>query len=219
MPTVTDLKRPRGHKDRFNLFVDKKFATTIPDYLADRHRLKKGVQISEEVLTEIMQEAEKFLAEESAYRSLSLRPHSQKELRLKLKNKGFSPEAIRAAMTKCRKSGYLDDRRFAEAWTRSRLVSRPRGIRLLIAELRFKGVEQNIAEEAVAEALAETSEADLALQLLEKNRRKLLHEKRVDLKLKIAKFLAYRGFDFGTIRTASQKFMESLTEEEAAEYE
>ena len=214
MPYITDLKKIKFHKDRYNLFVEKEFLCMIPDYLVNEYQLKKGVDVPRDILDTIFYESEKFRAHESAYRYLTIRPHSKFEIIVKLRKKGFDNKIIGAVIEKCLKEGYLDDAKFAEAWIRHRLSSKPRGRRMLQAELYKKGIEREIAEEVLSRMLAETSEEDLALQLLEKNRSRFLAQNSVDLKLKIRNFLSYRGFGYQSARTAADKFIESLENED-----
>ncbi len=214
MPIITALKRVKYHKDRFNLFIEKKFLCTVPDYMVEKLQLKEGVDVPPKIIEEIEQESNSFRASETAYRLLTMRPHSQLELRMKMKKKGFSNEVINPIIKKCLDNGYLDDRDFAEAHVKSRLLSKPRGRRMLMSELLSKGVDRDIAAEVISEAMAETSEEELALQLLQKNRNRFLKQKSVDLKLKIRNFLGYRGFGYDAIRKATDEFIKTIDNEE-----
>jgi regulatory protein len=214
MPVITALKRVKYHKDRFNLFVEKKFLCTVPDYLVEKLKLKEGVDIPAKIVEEIEQESNSFRASETAYRLLTMRPHSQLELRMKMKKKGFSNEVINPIIKKCMENGYLDDREFAEAYVKSRLLTKPRGSRMLMSELMSKGVDREIADEVISEAMRETSEEELALNLLQKNRNRFLKQKSVDLKLKIRNFLGYRGFGYEAIRKATDEFIKTIDDEE-----
>lgn len=214
MPYITALKRVKYHRDRFNLFVDKKFLCTVPDYLVEKLKLKEGVNIPENVLEQIQAESDKFRASESAYRLLSIRPHSAVELRLKLRQRNFPDEIIQPIIKKFKKEGYLNDRDFAKAYIKSRLASKPRGRRMLLSELLQKGVKRELADEVLDNALKETSEEELALKLLQKNRNRLLKEKSVDLKMKIRNFLSYRGFGYEAIRWSIDEFLKTIDNED-----
>jgi len=214
MPYITSLKRVKYHRDRFNLFVDKKFLCTVPDYLVEKLKLKEGVDVPDDILEEIQAESDKFRASESAYRLLSMRPHSAVELRFKLRKRGFADEIIEPIIKKFKKEGYLNDRNFAEVYVKSRLSSKPRGRRMLLSELLQKGVRRELANEVLDSALGVTSEEELALKLLQKNRNRLLKEKSVDLKLKIRNYLGYRGFGYEAIRQAADEFLKTIDSED-----
>jgi regulatory protein len=214
MPYITSLKRVKYHRDRFNLFVEKKFLCTVPDYLVEKLKLREGVNVPDDVLEKIQAESDKFRAMESAYRLLSMRPHSKLELRLKLRRRNFPDEIIQSIIRKFKKEGYLNDRDFAEAYVKSRLAAKPRGKRMLLSELLQKGVKRELAAEVLDQVLRETSEEELALKLLQKNRNRLLKEKSVDLKLKIRNYLGYRGFGYEAIRQATDEFLKTLDSED-----
>ena len=50
---------------------------------------------------------------DSAFRILTRRDHTRKELRVKLRQKGFDRAAIERALARCRELGYLDDAKTA----------------------------------------------------------------------------------------------------------
>jgi regulatory protein len=79
---------------------------------------------------------------------LARRAHSRSELNLKLRRRGYAPEAVDTAMTRLVELGYLDDRSFAQGVVRRR--GAVRGPLALSAELAAKGVDRAEAEAAVA---------------------------------------------------------------------
>ena len=82
-----------------------------------------------------------------AARLLGLRPHSELELRQKLRRRGCSPKAIDEAMSRARGLGYLDDAAFANALVARR--SRTRGPAIVAAELATKGIDREVAQDAL----------------------------------------------------------------------
>lgn len=214
MPYLSALKPVKYHTDRYNLFIDKKFFATIPAWIVERYQLKHGLDIPASALDEIKAESERFRCEETAYRLLTNRPHSTLELKQKLFQRKFPSALIEEVIEKCREKEYLDDCEFAKAYVKSRISSKPRGRRLLLAELSKKGVSRDLADEVVENALAETDESELALKLLYKKSSRFDPQKAVDLTDKIYNFLSYRGFNYDTIRTALNRFVSECEEEE-----
>ncbi|HEY5673647.1 MAG TPA: regulatory protein RecX [Malonomonas sp.] len=91
----------------------------------------------------------------AALRLLTGRDRSEAELRDKLKQFGFSAEAIATAIEKCREYNYLDDRRYALERSRAMLRSgRGVGIKILL-ELRRRGIDEATATAALETAAAE----------------------------------------------------------------
>ena len=76
----------------------------------------------------------------AAFRYLSFRARSEKELRDNLLEKEFSIEEIDAAVTRLKELNYINDRQFASDFVSSRSRNKPKGKKLLIMELKKKGI-------------------------------------------------------------------------------
>lgn len=95
-----------------------------------------------------MEEAGKALL--YAERALARRDHSVAELERKLRGKGVSEGVIAEVIARLGRSGYLDDRRFAERWAESAVRNgRGYGPRLRL-ELARRGVSREIVAEVLA---------------------------------------------------------------------
>lgn len=88
---------------------------------------------------------------EAALRFLEARQRSVAEVRRRLTTAGYRTELIDAAVARLGDLGILDDEAFTAAWVDSRDRARPRGERALRQELRLKGVEQALIDEAMSE--------------------------------------------------------------------
>ena len=81
-----------------------------------------------------------------------MREHTEKELRKKLSDKGYQKAEIDDAVGKLIAEGSLSEKRFAEAYIRSRLRKSPEGKEMLRLRLREKGTPADISAEALNEA-------------------------------------------------------------------
>ena len=101
-------------------------------------------------------------------------------------------------MAQLRRLGLLDDAAFAQYWLEQRRQFRPRGTRLLRAELRQRGVASDLATQATA-----TVEPDLvaedAYRAARKRALQLAHLDRQLFRTRIGQFLARRGFDWDVV--------------------
>jgi regulatory protein len=103
-------------------------------------------------------------------------------------------EAILSVCAELRRTGWLDDARFARVWIEDRLTQRPCGARRLQAELRARGVARPIAEEAVAALLPRTVEDDLATRQAVGQWRRLRRYPPAVARRRLAAWLQRRGF-------------------------
>ena len=86
---------------------------------------------------------------DKAVRLLASRSHFRTELATKLARRGYPEDEIAAALDRLAAEGYLDDRRTAAEFTAARVQGGGEGRRRLRAELARRGVDAEVAEEAV----------------------------------------------------------------------
>ena len=139
-------------------------------------------------------------AKQKAYRLLSMRPHSEKELEKKLREKCFPAVVIKEALEKLHDLKYLNDASFAIGWARNLAVNKLWGDRKIFVNLREKGVEAELISAAVEEARREISEEEaIAFLIKKKASRKKLDILDLKEKKRIFQSLMGRGFPPGLI--------------------
>ncbi|MBU0651937.1 MAG: RecX family transcriptional regulator [Proteobacteria bacterium] len=149
-------------------------------------------------------------AEGKAFRLLTLRAHSKKELRAKLREGGFPAPVIEQVVRRCRELGYLNDEAFARQRARVLAVSRLAGDRRIALDLRERGIDAGLSARVIAEVRGELGEEEAAKRLLRKKIRgrpvAALTERE---KAGLARSLMGKGFPTGLILRILKK-----TEEE-----
>jgi len=143
-----------------------------------------------------------------ALRFLAQRPRSEQEVRRRLRRAGVAEAAEEAVISQLRQHALVDDAAFAEYWVEQRQTFRPRGARLLRAELRQHGIDARAAE-----AAAETTEAsasDNAYRAAQKRARQLGAADERAFKARLGQFLGRRGFDWDTISVAVDRLWEEI---------
>ncbi len=138
---------------------------------------------------------------EKALSLLEQRPHSRRELTLKLIRRDYPPHLVEALLDDFERAGLLDDLAFARLYVAMKLDStRPVGRHRLQMELDKRGLCREIAARAIAEQLDgdagdESRELDLATAA---GRRKLQGIRgpldRQKKRERVYRFLAGRGF-------------------------
>ncbi len=190
--TITALEPQARDPDRTNLYLEGRFAFGLSNKVVVDAGLKRGDVLDEAQVAALLQREAAQQALQQAFSYLSYRPRSEQELRRYLSQKGHAPETIDATMARLREYHYLDDEVFAISWVENRQRFRPRGARLLRAELRQKGVEPEVVEQAISDAGGE--ERSLAMEAAAK---KLPTVKAADYQefgRKLGGFLLRRGF-------------------------
>lgn len=139
-------------------------------------------------------------AKQKAYRLLSLRPHSEKELEKKLREKGFPAVVIKETLEKLHDLKYLNDASFAVSWARNLAVNKLWGNKKIAASLREKGLTADLIDSSIEQARQELPEEE-AIEILirKKAAKKKLSASDVKEKRKIFQTLMGRGFPPGLI--------------------
>ena len=145
---------------------------------------------------------------------LTRRPHSEKEVRdnlfkpyfrLKLpeEQKKEIQEKIRIVLDNLKRQRYVNDVEFAQWWIEQRSRFKPKGWRVIEMELKQKGIEKEIIQEARKTDITTSlpGEKEQALQIIAKRMKKYEGLTRNELYQKLGGFLARRGFDLDIIRS------------------
>jgi len=141
----------------------------------------------------------RFLA--ISLRLLSIRPRSVQEILARLKKYSHDQYLINQIIDKLKSDKFLDDAKFAEWLIESRSRTRPRGKRLLIQELKSKGIELSTFNSQ----LSTVDEADLAFQALQKKSKSWANLPSKSYQLKAKSYLYSRGFSWDAIEKAIKK--------------
>jgi regulatory protein len=205
---ITDIQVQKKHPSRRSIFLDGRFFCGVSDEVAVKFHLKRGMEIDDDELKELLCEEELSKAKNYVYRILARRMYTRKEIRDKLVERGYMNEVIQDVIATLERYGYLDDRIYAEEWIHSRIRLKPKGKTALRQELARKGIEKSIIEGALNQAFDESKEADMVLNLARQKVRSYSGDDPSTARRKLQGFLLRRGFDFETVRDAIKQVME-----------
>lgn len=147
-----------------------------------------------------------------AYFFLKFRPRTEKEIRdylyKKIAKTHYSRDDVDKVIKKLKEQDLINDEKFIELFINDRLALKPKGKKLLIKELRQKGVVDYLIETYFIKN--KINEEELALKILSQrwSRLKNLEEKKRFEKA--TRFLLSRGFDYET----TKKTIAHLTKKE-----
>lgn len=196
MAEITRIKAQKNKK-RVNIYLDGKFAFGLDADNFLRAGLKVGQKLTQKQVDDLVfkNEFQKLL--NRAFRLISRRPRSEKEVRDYLRRKKSLPKLIEAVVKKLKKLGQIDDKAFVLWWVEQRSTFRPRGKFGLTMELRQKGVDKEIIKRAVDEKV---NELPLAKKIAQKKFKVYKNLPREERYQKMSAFLARRGFSWETIK-------------------
>jgi regulatory protein len=90
-------------------------------------------------------------ARDVCLRLLTVRARTRAELEGQLAKRGYPDDISTQVLDRLTQVGLIDDEDFAEQWVRSRRVNAGKGKRALAAELRTKGVDNEVITAALAD--------------------------------------------------------------------
>ncbi len=190
---VTALRLQQRNKTRVNIYLDGKFAFVLAKIVAAR--LAVGQELDAAAVARLRGLDDVEQAYERALKFLGPRPRSESEVRRRLKEHDIAPAAADEVVARLKQAGLVDDQAFASYWVENRVTFRPRSKRVLRAELKQKGV----SDEVLRAALDNTNDADAAYVLAQARARRLRGLEYPEFRRKLGEYLARRGFDFDLI--------------------
>ena len=107
-------------------------------------------------------------AKQRAFRLLAMRARSEKELRAKLREKGFDESVVEEVAVRLRELNCLDDESFARQWARNLALNKLFGNRRIEAGLMEKGIPQPLIRQVLTEVREELTEREAVILLIRK---------------------------------------------------
>lgn len=183
------------NKERLNIYLDDDFAFGIKQELLLEYDLRVGQELDDSIIERIKASDELKKCLDKAYRYLSYRPRSEKEVRDKLLEK-YPSATVTEAMAKLKKLNYVNDQQFVNFWLEAR--GNTRGPALLKSELLKKGVAKEIVDDNFNSTNKDKLLED-ATTLIE-SKRKYRGLTKAELYKKVGPFLSRRGYSYDTVK-------------------
>lgn len=197
---LTEIKQTK--KGRYALFFDDQFYFSVDEEVLVRHHLKVGTAFSDLDIENFKKESDYNKAKEKAFRLLSIRDHSEKELYDKL-IKDYDEHTSAAIVSKFCELGLLDDDEFARIYF-EQLINKGKSLK----EVRFKLLQKGISRERIDELISSSSvnEEERVRELIEtKYSSKLSRE---NGEKTVYDSLVRRGFSPSVIRSVLEEVYE-----------
>jgi regulatory protein len=197
VPTITSLKQQK-RKNRVNVYLDGKFGFGIDLESLVIFDLKVGRRMSQKNIDEVIRKAELQKTYDKLLRFATIRPRSEKEINDWLKRKKIHESMYENLFIRLKRLELIDDEKFARWWIDQRNSFRPRSKRVLVQELRLKGIDKDVIENALSEY--EINEDVIAKRLYKKNMYKWERLPEFERKQKASSYLARKGFGWDVIK-------------------
>lgn len=181
------------------VFLDNDFSFCLTAAILVKTGLKPGDKLRQRDVDELLRQQERHRLKEKAYQLLAIRAHSERELQQKLTQKGFGRDLIESVMADLRDQRLLDDREFASGYARSRLLTKPMGMKLLRQELWQKGISDEVIGQTLREVYSEKNPEEIARELVIKRQPRYSHLETTQKRKRLQDLLLRRGFEWDLI--------------------
>lgn len=191
-------------------FTDGETAYLHSDIISEYH-LKNGIDIPDEAWTEIENANLIRKARERALYLLDYRDYSYTELFHKLEE-NYPEDICFEVMGKLVSIGVINDRRYAKNYARKLVEVRKLGYYRCVAEMKLKGIDKDLIDEALSE-YEDTSEERLYELIVKKYSSKLGDASDADGVKKVKNALARQGYSFKDINEAISEYKDNYSQE------
>ena len=211
MPLVTAVTPSPRREGRFDILVDGKSAGTLSLDAIERLQLHVGTEYGERLAESVAVEAARLRTFDRALDMLAFRGRATRELRTALLRKGEDAANVDHSIQRLTAMGLLDDASYARQYAHAKIVGPGFSRRRLQAELAKRGVARDVADEAIADALAEDDvDSDAILELVAARKlRSLEKEDAPTRRRRLYEFLARRGYDSDDIRRVMKRILDA----------
>lgn len=148
------------------------------------------------------------VARKIALDQLATRARSEQELRQVMKRRNVPADVADEIIERFTEVGLIDDAAFAEALTASRSGFALRGRARIKQELQAKGIDREVAEEALAQ-LDPADELEAARTLAQRRARSMSRLEPHVARRRLAGVLARRGFSAGIVSTVLSEVLDA----------
>ncbi|WP_280770149.1 recombination regulator RecX [Salipaludibacillus daqingensis] len=214
MPKITKITAAKRTKGRYHIFLNKadaeEYAFSVSDDLLVSEHLAKGKELSNEDIAALKEKDNLSKAMQKVLNYLSYRMRSETEVIQYLKGLEVPEEDIMSMLERLRELQFVDDKRFAEAFVRTKRDTAKKGPLLIEQELYQKGVSKLITGESIKQ-YSEELQLEHAKLMIEKKQVSYKNEGPKKKQQKLMQFVIQRGFPHSI---ASKALNEATIEED-----
>lgn len=197
MPVIAKITQAKKTKNRFHIYVERnkkeEYAFSVSEDLLVNEQLLKGKELSEADIGRLRKKDDADKAMQKSLNYLSYRMRSETEVTSYLKDLEVGDEDIDDIMQRLRKLDFLDDRRFAESYVRTKRDTGKKGPMLIEQELMQKGISKALIHKALEE-YPEELQLEHAVKMVEKKQTSYKKEGPKKKEQKLMQFILQRGF-------------------------
>ena len=201
MSVITKLTTARSRDKKINIYLDGKYAFSLPAKDVTRAGLRTHQELAESQVAELIAADRYRRCYNAAISFISYKPRSEYEVRQKLRQRRFDGPDIEKTITSLKDQGLIDDEAFARFWKENRQDCSPRSRWLTGMELKRKGIDDDL----IAQTVDDVDDEQNAYLVAVNKARKTSPDDYQVFRRKLGDFLKRRGFRYDVINITVEK--------------
>lgn len=202
---ITRLAVQKKNPKRVNVYLDGDFAFGL--YRDTAAWLETGQTLSDEKIKELLEQDQQAEVYQKALDFIAYRPRTAQETRRKLQQAGYEAFLIDNTIAALSDNGLLNDEYYAQQWVEERMSLKPRSKRVLIYELRQKGIPDDVIQSAVEEV----DDFRSAYEAAEGRLSRYEGLSKFEFRNKLGSFLAGKGYSYEVIAEVTQELWKEIS--------
>lgn len=195
---IVRYEEQKHDKDRLNLYTEEGYLCSVSSNCFVEHHLYVGKEITNQELELIKEDDGREKAYQKALSLAGKKMYTCSEMHGKLSANSFSEDEIQYAMEKMLSYGYLNDEHYAKCYVKEKSKLNGWGSYKIKMNLLAKGIEKEMAEQAVSEYFENEATDEVIYQVALKKYNSLCNKytKNAEIYQKLSAFLIGRGFGY-----------------------
>jgi|GEM_PF-6656474 len=168
--------------------------------------LRKDLELEAADIEKLIDAQKLLTAKQQCYRYAAMKPRTRKQMRQYMRTKQHDANIHDVLLAFLDEFGLIDDMKFAISFIKSTLARKSIGIRRMKSELMAKGVNAQLADEAINRYYPQDDIIDFAEKAAEKKMKSIRNKIPEKQKSSLANHLIYLGFDTNIVYKVVKKY-------------
>lgn len=208
MKKITKISKQVRRKHRYSIYLDNEFAFGVDEDVLIKYDLKKGLKLENSFIEDVLKAEEQSKANNYSLNLLSYRARSEREIRDKMREKGYDPDQISNTIDFLNKYEYLNDFEFGLSLARDRQKLKKAGEQLIRQELYIKGISKENINKILEIVIERDEEYERALELAKKKADTTYRNDDSTAKYrKLSSFLMRKGYPYEIVAKIMKEVM------------
>lgn len=205
MAVITKIESQKKNQDRVNIYVNNEFFMAVYTELVYSFNLKKGMEIDEDNLKNLLKDEMYIKAKNKALNILSKADQSEKKIKEKLSSE-FEEDTIEKVIDFLKRNNFINDDILAQKIVNTNVNLNKCGRNKIKQNLYIKGIDKNSIDDALNN-IDDNIEYENAMYLAKKRYDRVKNEDKRKIYQKISQHLAYKGFNYDIIKRVLNKLL------------